>query len=182
MYTLRPINWCVEWFIIGITSCSFLNQHFHWLFSTRPLHVSARNSITPTIIVEMEGLEKFLREIGDDLVCYKEEFVKLAVKRILRLHEVERMNIPTIYKRMQTPGTRKKLKQKCLDKFLQPKTPRHLKFFMPLSLTLPPPLSPKTFTSCRRSSSTGHFFETRSWPSKLQDRALPHPLPFPFFF
>lgn len=78
----------------------------------------------------MEGLERFLRDIDEDLVCYKEEFIKLAVKsdstlKYLRPHEVESMNIPPVYKRMlidrivnlQTPGTKEKLKQKCLDEF-----------------------------------------------------------------
>uniref|UniRef100_A0A8W8JS47 Uncharacterized protein n=1 Tax=Magallana gigas TaxID=29159 RepID=A0A8W8JS47_MAGGI len=53
----------------------------------------------------MEGLERFLRDIDEDLVCYKEEFIKLAVKsdstlKYLRPHEVESMNIPPVYKRM----------------------------------------------------------------------------------
>lgn len=46
------------------------------------------------------------------------------------------MNIPPVYKRMlidgivilQTPGTKEKLKQKCLDELLLPKTPKGLKF------------------------------------------------------
>uniref|UniRef100_A0A8W8ILI4 Uncharacterized protein n=1 Tax=Magallana gigas TaxID=29159 RepID=A0A8W8ILI4_MAGGI len=89
----------------------------------------------------MEGLERFLRDIDEDLVCYKEEFIKLAVKsdstlKYLRPHEVESMNIPPVYKRMlidrivnlQTPGTKEKLKQKCLDEFMLPKTPKRLKF------------------------------------------------------
>lgn len=46
------------------------------------------------------------------------------------------MNIPPVYKRMlidgivilQTPGTKEKLKQKCLDELLLPKTPKRLKF------------------------------------------------------
>ena len=50
----------------------------------------------------MEGLERYLRDIDDGLVFYKEEFVKFAVKRdatlkYLRPYEVEGMNISLVY-------------------------------------------------------------------------------------
>lgn len=74
-------------------------------------------------------------------MCFKEEFIKFAVKsdstlKYLRPHEVESTNIPPVYKRMlidrivnlQTPGTKEKLKQKCLDEFLLPKTLKRLNF------------------------------------------------------
>ena len=106
----------------------------------------------------MEGLESYLRDIDDGLVFYKEEFVKLAVKsdatlKYLRPYEVEGMNIPPVYRRMlverivnlQTPDTKSKLKQQCIEDFCAPpKTPKRLRFGSPVHVpTTPANITPE---------------------------------------
>jgi hypothetical protein len=78
----------------------------------------------------MDEIGEYLRSIDEGLMTYKDEFLKLAVRndatlKYVRPYEVEDMNIPRVYRRMlvdrivnlQTPDTKAKLKEKCMEDF-----------------------------------------------------------------
>lgn len=72
------------------------------------------------------------------------------------------MNILSIYKRMQTPGTREKLKQKFLDKILHPKTPKRLKFgdlYAPISNASPTTVSERLSPAAAAPRAPGNFLK-----------------------